>query len=886
MDQLQSAIRDRYTLEREIGEGGMANVFLANDVRHARRVAVKVLKPELGAMLGAERFLSEIRVTANLQHPHLLPLFDSGEADGLLYYVMPFVDGETLRARLDREGQLPVGDAVRIGVAVASALEHAHRHGIIHRDLKPENILLQDGLPLVADFGIALAVSRAGGARVTATGMSLGTPQYMSPEQAAADRTVDGRSDIYALGAVLYEMLTGEAPHTGSTLQAIVARVITEEPRAIHLSRPSVPAELERIVMRALEKLPADRFESAREFAAALSAVPLTTSGGHQSSLRGPARDARPAVGRRRTIMLASGAMLAIIAAGVAGWVWSGRRGAAPPATARFSMQGFPDQTGSMTLTPDGRNVLYVATSAGQSSIRVRRIDELTWRVIPLTEGAQRLFASPDGQWVGFISGDDKLKKVPIEGGTPTVFGQTFRFATATWGANNVVVTDGATLDGLSWISADGGAMHPLTRLDTAARESSHFGPYVLPDGKGVLFALVKQSRGVFQTIGELAYVPLDTTRTTPATHIPLGLNGRYVVGLVDGWLLFGSEDRSRIDAIRFDPSTGRTSGKAVTVLQQADVRVDDAKLSADGTLLYTARGSSSNEAKRVDAKGVATSLVGAMADGPYMNPRLSPDGRRLAIQGTSPQGDDIWIYDIASRARTRLTLTGNALGPAWTPDGKRLLFMSTTVGKTGFWWVPADGSAPAEKLFDGGGIVLSETVLADGRTLLFQQQDKGIWSIWTASLPHGTDMRPVVKEDFDNYMPALSPDGHTLAYASNASGRYEIYVRPFPGTGVATMVSDSGGTEPKWRSDSRALYYRNRRGFTLAELATTPALSVTSRAVLFADTFTGLMPHANFDILPAANSFVMIASDATSTSQVIVVNWLTELRARLAAGR
>ncbi|MDQ2668570.1 MAG: serine/threonine protein kinase, partial [Gemmatimonadota bacterium] len=286
--QLQTAIRDRYVLGALLGEGGMATVFRAQDLRHDRPVALKVLKPELGVLLGAERFLSEIRVTANLQHPHLLPLFDSGEADGLLYYVMPLVEGESLRARLDRERQLPVAEAVRIATAVLGALDYAHRHGVIHRDLKPENILLHDGEPLVADFGIALAVTRAGGERFTQTGMSLGTPQYMSPEQASAERTIDGRSDIYALGAVLYEMLSGEPPHTGHTMQAIIARVMTETPRALRSARASIPEHVAEATERALAKLPADRFDTAQQFAAALTAGPVDVVSGARMASRAP----------------------------------------------------------------------------------------------------------------------------------------------------------------------------------------------------------------------------------------------------------------------------------------------------------------------------------------------------------------------------------------------------------------------------------------------------------------------------------------------------------------------------------------------------------------------------------------------------------------------
>src|SRR3954451_17049279 len=230
LSRLQSALADRYRLEREVGAGGMATVYLAQDIRHARRVALKVLRPELAAVIGGERFLADIQITAKLQHPHIQLLFDSGEADGYLFYVMPYVEGETLRDRLTREKQLPVADAVRITTEVASALDYAHRHGVIHRDIKPENILLHDGEALVADFGISLAVSQAGASRMTETGMSLGTPHYMSPEQAMGEREITARSDVYALGAVLYEMLSGEPPFTGPTAQDIVAKVMTAEP--------------------------------------------------------------------------------------------------------------------------------------------------------------------------------------------------------------------------------------------------------------------------------------------------------------------------------------------------------------------------------------------------------------------------------------------------------------------------------------------------------------------------------------------------------------------------------------------------------------------------------------------------------------------------------
>ena len=268
---LQSALAERYIIERELGSGGMATVYLARDIKHDREVALKVLRPDLSAVIGTERFLSEIRITAKLDHPHILTLIDSGEADGLLYYVLPYVRGESLRYKLEREKQLSVDDAVSIVKQVASALDYAHEHGVVHRDIKPENILLHEGEAVLTDFGIALAVKEAGGRRLTETGLSLGTPQYMSPEQATGDRALDKRSDIYSLGAVFYEMITGEPPVTGATAQAMIAKLLTEKPVKMRVVRQTVPLEMEIATDKALSKVPADRYASAGEFARALT---------------------------------------------------------------------------------------------------------------------------------------------------------------------------------------------------------------------------------------------------------------------------------------------------------------------------------------------------------------------------------------------------------------------------------------------------------------------------------------------------------------------------------------------------------------------------------------------------------------------------------------
>ncbi|HXI21220.1 MAG TPA: serine/threonine-protein kinase, partial [Gemmatimonadales bacterium] len=318
-ERLASALADRYGIERQLGQGGMATVYLAADLKHDRQVAIKVLKPELAAVLGAERFVQEIKTTAQLQHPHILPLFDSGSVDGFLYYVMPYIEGETLRTKLDREKQLGIEEAVKITTEIADALDYAHRHGVIHRDIKPENILLHDGRPMVADFGIALAVSAAAGGRMTETGLSLGTPHYMSPEQATADRDITARSDVYSLASVLYEMLTGEPPHMGTSAQQIIMKIVTDVPRPVTELRKSVPPNVAAALARALEKIPADRFDTARAFADALQNPGFTTAG--RPAARGVGR------GRLPSLPVVAGMVVGAVVLAALGWQ-VGRRGA------------------------------------------------------------------------------------------------------------------------------------------------------------------------------------------------------------------------------------------------------------------------------------------------------------------------------------------------------------------------------------------------------------------------------------------------------------------------------------------------------------------------------------------------------------------------------
>jgi len=423
LEDLKAALAGRYEIEREIGHGGMANVYLARDVRHSREVALKVLRPELAAIIGAERFVKEIEVTANLQHPNILPLYDSGEAGGFLYYVMPYLEGESLRIKLNREKQLSVEDTIEIAKAMAAALEFAHQHDVIHRDIKPENILLQAGQALVADFGIALAVSQAGGTRLTETGLSLGTPHYMSPEQATGDREIDARSDVYSLGAVVYEMLTGDPPHTGNTMQAIVAKVLTETPIPISRMRDMIPPNVEDAVQRALAKSPADRFACAADFAAALTNPSFTIR-------KADTRDAVASSSLWNPLSLGATFVAAVLLIAVAFGMF---RPGGDDRVMRFAIQlgdnapliyrgyGEPPR---LTLLPDGSGLVYVSgpPPGYSASLLLRRFDSLEPQTVPGTANAQSPAVSPDSRMVGFLAvqgGRTTMKVVFLAGGSP-----------------------------------------------------------------------------------------------------------------------------------------------------------------------------------------------------------------------------------------------------------------------------------------------------------------------------------------------------------------------------------------------------------------------------------------------------------------------------------
>jgi eukaryotic-like serine/threonine-protein kinase len=870
IDRLTTALADRYRLERELGAGGMATVYLAQDLKHDRPVAIKVLKPELAAVLGAERFVVEIKTTAALQHPHILPLFDSGTADGFLYYVMPYIQGETIREKLNRETQFGVDEAVRIAREVADALDYAHRHGVIHRDIKPENILLHDARPMVMDFGIALAVSAAAGGRMTETGLSLGTPHYMSPEQATAEKEITPRSDIYSLASVLYEMLAGQPPHLGGAAQQVIMKIITDTPRPVNELRKNVPPNVVAALSKALEKLPADRFENAKAFSDALANATFATTTGASAAMTRVSGVPRRLLWATSTVALLS----------LAGFAWSVRRPVLAREPTRFSL-AFPDSERligdgfRVALSPDGRTLAYVGPGRSASSPRlwVRRFDQLRASQLAGTDGAMNPSFSPDGKHIAFVSGTPRaVRVIPVGGGAVvTLTDSAVDRGGLSWGSDGYIYYDGSLPgDGLARVRETGGKPEQASMPDSAT-ERFHMNPSALPNGRGVIFTIARGGGLATFDVGVL------DTRTRKHRVLVHGAVGRYAAS---GHLVYLTAEGTMM-AAPFDAAALRVTGEAFPVAQNVLVQTlsrSDVTISANGTLLYTAGSTigGSEELVWVARDGKATAVDSSFQHFFIGRVRLSPDGREVAASaGENPGSRSLWVKQLDHGPATKIQADA---GPqSWSPDSKFLL--ASAPG--GLVLARSDGSAPPTPLATGHSAPSFAEISADGKWIVYIEKDDIL------AMRLGSDTtKLLLVEGSRERTPTLSPDGRWLAYSSEESGRPEVYVRPFPDTKAAKrQVSVAGGMAPRWSHDGRELFFIDESRHMVA----VPVTSAQTLALGDPKQLFDVSPYSSivssFDVARDGR-FLMVRPLGSAASRreeiVLVENFFQELEAKV----
>jgi Tol biopolymer transport system component/predicted Ser/Thr protein kinase len=858
-----------YEVQSALGAGGMGEVYRARDTRLERTVAVKVLPPDRSGRADLrQRFEREARAISSLSHPHICQLYDVGHQDGIDYLVMEYLEGETLADRLGR-GPLPPEQVLKLGAALADALDRAHRAGVIHRDIKPANIMLTKAGAKLLDFGLARAAESAAAASVTATrskpltqeGTIVGTYHYMAPEQIEGG-AVDARTDIFALGALLFEAATGRMAFPGKTQASVIAAILASDPPAMSSLEPLTPPGLERVVRACLAKDPEERIQSAHDIRMELEWVAAAQ----------PVAEAGRPRARAWWPMLAA-ALVALVGIGIA--VWVARRAPPPQATygvARFTitlpgqMAVSTDTTQPIAISRDGRHLAYVASRNGIPYLFVRALDGFDSVEIPQSENAGFPFFSPDGEWVGFFS-HGHLEKAPLNGGNPVVICDLPTFYGAAWLADNSILFAGPGL-GVGVVSAGGGTPRSVP-VDNEDNEPP-VRPTALPGDEWVA---VTQIRGTNERL-------MAVRRSTGEMH--LLLNNAQMGYYSAGRLIYYSG--GAIWAIPYDAKAVAVQGEPVQLESGVAEQGSAAEYAAseNGVLAYLpgAPGNVTRNILLLGRGGAARKLDLPAND--FVDPAFSPDGKRIAMVLRQPAIQQLAVYDLQRGVMMSLVTSGRNAAPAWTSDGRYLVYdaMGTDIMKETLYRVAADGSAPPELLLKVDHNAHVTSIAGDTAAVMVRDPKAGT-NLWLLSLAK-RELRAFRPTPAMERQGSFSPDGKWIAYVSNESGRNEIYVEPVGGSGGRWQISAGGGEQPRWCRCGREIFYRNGTRMMSVPVETEPAFRAGKPAQLFETDFDRGGAVAGYDASPDGRWFLVTRSEQSQPKEIrVVAGWPQALKQR-----
>jgi serine/threonine protein kinase len=877
-----------YEILSAAGAGGMGEVYRARDTRLDRTVAVKILPAHLADQPNLrQRLEREGKAVAALSHPNICTLFDVGHQEGTDFLVMEYLEGETLERRLQR-GPLPAEQQLKIALEIADALEKAHRQGIIHRDLKPGNIMLTKAGAKLMDFGLArtaeqapvaeaLTEMTAEGRKLTAEGTLLGTFQYMAPEQLEGHEA-DARTDLFAFGEVLYEMATGKAAFAGRTKASLIAAILSTEPKPLSELAPMSPPALDRVVRTCLAKDPDERFQSAHDLKLQLAWI---AEGGSQAGVPAPV-----AARRRHRSWLAWGlAAAALLAAIVLGALYletllapvsSIHSYVLPPDKATFVFND--DSSGPVVISPDGRRLAFVARAGSERMLWIQPLNSATAQPMAGTEGATYPFWSPDSRYVGFFAAG-KLKKVDASGGPPQAICDAENGRGGSWGQEGVILLTRTTLESIVRVDAAGGTPVPVTKLQ--GTETSHRWPFFLPDGKHFLYF----AHGNIGADSAVYAASLDGKANKLLFH-----NTSNAVYATPGYLLFVRE--GTLMAQRFRPDSLELEGDAMPLAEHVAVNTGTWRgiftASSNGLLVYQA-GAANTGSQLVwyDRSGKPGELLLPEA-AQYRNPAFSPDGKRLAVTLENEQGSyDIWVVDLQRKTRTRITFDGKGADrPVWSPDGKSLFYGGNWVGTAHLFRKAADGSGSEEKLLETPEMrEVPFSVSSDGRYLAYMRSDfksSTKFDLWALPLFGDGKPFPLVATQFSEVVPMISPDGKWLAYMSDESGRFEVYIRPFPAGAGKWQVSNGGGMVPHWRHDSQELIFSTLDQQLMAVEVHASGASIALGVPHLLFKFNAVSgPDGPFAVSADAKKFILnrLGTDAAPAPLTLVTNWTADIK-------